>query len=70
MESARLITTSSQTVHSPIIVGDRYELAETAAASYGGELHGGLLAKPEYDAALLQMSDYGKPLHSDLNGKP
>ena len=69
MEHSRLTATSPQALGSPVIVGERYELAETAAANYAGELHRGLLAKREYDAALLPMSDYGKSSHSDLNGK-
>lgn len=56
-----------QTRHSPIIVGERYELAETA--DQGGEHHGGLLAKSEYQTALLSMSNYGRHASSDLNSE-
>ena len=57
-----------QTRNSPVIVGDHYELAETAAAGYGGELLGGLLAKPDSQPALLSMSGYEKFQNADLNG--
>ena len=57
-----------QTRNYPVIVGDRYELAETVAAGYGVELLGGLLAKPDSQAALLSMSGYEKFQNADLNG--
>lgn len=44
-----------QTRHSPIIVGERYELAETL--SHGGESDS-LLAKSSYQAALYSMPVY------------
>lgn len=45
-----------QNRHSPIIVGEHYELAETLALKHSGDHGGGLLAKPDYQAALLSMS--------------
>ena len=57
-----------QTRHSPVIVGDHYELAETVAAGYSGELLGGLPAKPDCQPALLSMSRYEKFQNADLNG--
>ena len=58
-----------QTRNSPVIVGDHYELAETASAGYVGELLGGLLAKPNGETGLLSMSDYEKFQNADPNGK-
>ena len=55
-----------QTCHSPIIVGERYELAETL--SHGGENGDGLLAKSDYQTALLSMSGYDRHAASDVNG--
>ena len=45
-----------QTSHSPIIVGDQYDLAETLALKQGSDHNGGLLAKSDYQSALLSMS--------------
>ncbi|CAD6594098.1 MAG: hypothetical protein ASARMPRED_008521 [Alectoria sarmentosa] len=56
-----------QTRHSPIIVGDHYELAETVALQYTGEDQGDLVAKAEDPAALLPMSGYEKPQHAKIN---
>ncbi|KAK4693847.1 hypothetical protein P7C71_g3624, partial [Lecanoromycetidae sp. Uapishka_2] len=56
-----------QTRNSPVIVGDSYELAETLAASYSGELFGGLLAKPDNTTALLSMSGYEKAHNAGPN---
>lgn len=50
----------SQACNSPIIVGDRYELAETVGTGYVGEIFGGLVAKHNGQAALLSMSGSGK----------
>lgn len=63
-----LIFSQRQTRHSPVIVGDHYELAETVETTYTGELFGGLLAKPEETTALLSMSGYEKPQNAGLNG--
>lgn len=63
-----LTITQRQTRHSPVIVGDHYELAETVAQSYSGELFGGLVAKPDETTALLSMSGYEKSQHAALNG--
>lgn len=60
---------SLQTRNSPVIVGEQYDLAETLAASYSGELHGALLGKQDYCAALLPMSGYEKLPHADLSRK-
>ena len=57
-----------QTHRSPIIVGDHYELAETAALQYSPENHDYLLAKAA-SAGLLPMSSYAKPHDSNKNGK-
>jgi hypothetical protein len=56
-----------QTRNSPVIVGGHYELAETVAAIYTGELFGGLLAKPHETTALLSMSGYEKSQNAGLN---
>lgn len=69
MEYYRLTTNSPQTRHSPIIVGERYELAEAVALNDGARLHGGLLAKPEHNGFLLPMSRYGKSSDAALSGK-
>lgn len=58
-----------QTRHSPIIVGERYELAETLSLGHGGEHPGGLLATPDYETALLSMSGYEKFGASSVKGK-
>lgn len=58
----------TQTRDLPLIVGDRYELAETVASTYGGELASGLLAKPAYGADPLPMSGYEKSPIADPNG--
>ena len=55
-----------QTRHSPIIVGDRYELVE--ALSHAGDNAGGLLAKSDFQPALLSMSGYDKHAASEMNG--
>jgi hypothetical protein len=64
--SLQSLIESIQTRHSPIIVGDRYELAE--ALGYTGDNDSGLLAKADYQIALLSMSGYGKHVTSDMNG--
>ncbi len=69
MEYMKLTTKSSQTLNTPIIVGERYELAEAVAADCSGELHGGLLAKPADHGALLPMSGYEKPSNVSLSGE-
>ena len=57
-----------QNRHSPIIVGERYDLAETLALKYSGD-SGGLLPKPDYQTALLSMSGYdGKNPAATLDG--
>ena len=50
------LTVQLQNRHSPIIVGERYELAETLALKQGGDQNGGRLGKPDYQTALLSMS--------------
>ena len=55
-----------QTRRSPVIVGDHYELAETAAWQYSPENHDDLLAKATFSAGLLPMSSYANP---NVNGK-
>ena len=55
-----------QNRHSPVIVGDHYELAETVAF-FGGHQED-LLAKAEL-AALLPMSGYEKPQDAIADGK-
>ena len=64
--SLQMLIESAQTRHSPIIVGDRYELAE--ALCHAGDNDGGLLAKADYQTALLSMSAYGKHVNSNMNG--
>ena len=54
-----------QTRHFPVIVGDHYELAETATLQYSAENQDDLLV----EAALLPMSSYAKPHDSNVNGK-
>ena len=54
-----------QNRHSPVIVGDHYELAE--AGLLGGNQED-LLAKAEL-AALLPMSGYGKPQDAIVDGQ-
>lgn len=56
-----------QTRGSPIIVGERYELAETLGHS--GDNDTGLLAKSEYQSALLSMSEYDRHAVSEMNGR-
>lgn len=70
MECWRLTTKTSQARNSPIIVGERYELAEAAAAAYSGEVHSGLSVKPVCDAALRPMSGYEKSSTAELSGEP
>ena len=55
--------------HSPVIVGDHYELAEAVALKYSGESLGGLLAKAGTPPALLPMSGYEKPEVVNANRK-
>ena len=69
MEPSKLTSYPTQTRHSPIIVGERYELAEAVAADHSGEIHGGLLAKPERRTHLLPMSGYQTSSNVDWNGK-
>ena len=69
MEYSRLTEHPSQARDSPIIVGERYELAEAVATNCTAPLYSGFLAKPEYHGALLPMSDYGKSSDADLTGK-
>lgn len=56
-----------QVQNSPIIVGERYELAE--ALSHGGDNDGGLLARSEYQAALLSMSEFDRHAAAKMNGR-
>ena len=58
-----------QTRHSPVIVGDHYELAETAALQYSAENQDDLLVEAAFSAGLLPMSSYAKPHDSNVNGK-
>ena len=67
MDTSWLIESFLQERSSPVIVGDRYELAETSISGFIGESISGLLAKSTYDAALLPMSSYNKAF--DLNSK-
>ena len=69
MEYSRLTEHSPQARDSPIIVGERYELAEALATNYSAPLYGGFLAKPEHNGTLLPMSGYGKSSDADLSGK-
>ena len=55
-----------QNRHSPVIVGDHYELAETVAFLGGNQED--LLAQAEF-VALLPMSGYEKPQDAIMNGK-
>ena len=58
-----------QAFHSPVIVGDLYELAETAALQYSTESQDDLVVKAALPAGLLPMSTYAKPHDSNVNGK-
>ncbi|KAL9103049.1 MAG: hypothetical protein Q9163_001879 [Psora crenata] len=65
-----LIVTERYIRHSPIIVGEQYELAETLAARYGGEQNGSHLGGPDDQTALLSMSGYeGKHEPARLSGR-
>ena len=50
------VLTLLQNSHSPVIVGEHYDLAETLALKQGSDHNGGLLGKPDYQSALLSMS--------------
>lgn len=58
-----------QPLHSPVIVGDLYELAETAALQYPAEGQEDLALKAALTAGLLPMSSYAKPHDPNVNGK-
>ena len=53
-----------RTRRSPVIVGDHYELAETAALQYSAEHQEDSFGKARFSAALLPMSSYAKPYDS------
>ena len=58
-----------QTRHSPVIVGDHYELAETAALQYSIDNQDDLMVKAALSAGLLPMPTCPKPYNSNVNGK-
>ena len=58
-----------QTRHSPVIVGDHYELAETAALQNPVDNQDDLMVKAAFSAGLLPMSTYAKPHDFNVNGK-
>ena len=58
-----------QICNSPVIVGDDYELVESAGAEYAGELLGGLLAKPDSQGTPFSMSSYERHPNADLSGE-
>ncbi|KAL9128910.1 MAG: hypothetical protein Q9217_002500 [Psora testacea] len=66
--STQIFLQLGTTRHSPIIVGERYELAETLALKYSGEHNESLPNKPDYQTGLLSMSGYdGKDGATPLN---
>ena len=58
-----------QTLNSPVIVGDNYDLVEIVGAGYVGELLGGLLAKSDGPGTLLSMSSHERLPNADLSGE-